>query len=174
MEAEEFGLPAQRHHDPSAPNQASCPRSSLSTLAAALHPGGQVEAQIILHWACSPWTRAVLVASYAHFTQTPTPRLCCWASCSSSASTACSRLLEPSDVVIGLSTVWCLETRGHSLPGKGVEPWPHSCTPLTMLSCSHAVWLPTPTLGGPCPLAWQSQPFEGHLPVGPAGRQACP
>lgn len=143
-------------HNPSAPNQASCPGSSLSTLAAALHPGGQVEAQIILRQACLPWTRAVLVASCAYFTQTPAPGLCCWASCPSSAGTACSRPLEPPGTVIGLSTVWCLQTRGRSLLGKGVEPRPRSCTPLTTLSCSHAVWLPAHTLGGPRPLAWQS------------------
>ena len=61
-------------------------------------------------------------------------------------------------MVIGLSTVWCLETRGSSLLGKGVEPRPRSCTPhlsprspAAMHSGSlHTHWVvPAPLPGSP-------------------------
>lgn len=70
-----------------------------------------MEAQIILHWGLlaldpgSPWWLLCPLHPDSH------PDSAAGHRGSSSASTACSRYWSPPDVVIGLSTVWCLETR---------------------------------------------------------------
>lgn len=114
-----------------------------------------MEAQIILHWACSPWTRAVWWLPMPTSPRLPPQTLLLGIVLKSAQHSLLTATGAPRR---GYWIVHCL-VFGDERAQPRVKEWSlghTSCTPLTMLSCSHAVWLPTPTLGGPCPLAWQS------------------
>lgn len=108
-----------------------------------------MEAPITLPQAGAPCTQAVLVASCASPTQTPTPRLCRLPSYPSPAITS---LLKTSGGPrrwlsdCPLSGVW--EQRGCSLPGKRVKPRPGVQGPWFPLTSRQALLVLRTLAGG--------------------------
>lgn len=136
-----------------------------------------MEAPITLPQAGAPCTQAVLVASCASPTQTPTPRLCRLPSYPSPAITSLLKTSGGPRRIVHFLVFGNREDAASQVKELSLDlasRVPGSRSPLARLSWCCALWL-----GGPCsPHACRVVPplpavhlFEGHLLICLAGRQ---